>query len=78
MLDESAFDVLKRCYTTSILRKKELKEKLMMLVPDDLFSRYLNELKGDLDVTFDKEKLTFKGIKIKQSCVKIPMIVYAE
>jgi len=78
MPNKYAFDVLNRCYMTSILRKMEAKEKLMMLVPEDLFGRYLNELKGGLKVTFDKDKLTFNGIKIKQSCFKRPIIVYAE
>jgi len=77
-MNEKAFDVLNGCYMTSTLRKRiNAKENLMMLVPEDLFGRYLNELKGDLEVTFDKDKLTFNGIKIKQSCFKRPMIVYA-
>lgn len=78
MPNKYAFDVLNRCYMNSILRKTEPREKLMMLVPEDLFGRYLNELKGNLEVTFDKAKITFNGIKIKQSCFKRPMIVYAE
>jgi len=77
-MNEKAFDVLNGCYMTSTLRKRiNAKENLMMLVPEDLFGRYLNELKGGLEVTFDKDKLTFNGIKIKQSCFKRPMIVYA-
>lgn len=75
---DSAIAILEKTYSESILRKMEAKGNLMMLVPEDLFGRYINELKGDLEATFDKDKLTFKGIKVKKSCSKIPMIVYAE